>query len=65
MTSNVSKLDRIIRVIIAIVAALVAISVGAGSTAGIVLFVVAAIMIATSAISFCPLYRIFGLSTKK
>ena len=65
MTSNVSKLDRIIRVIIAIVAAVVAIAVGAGSTAGVVLFVVAAIMLGTSAISFCPLYRIFGLSTKK
>jgi uncharacterized membrane protein len=65
MTSNVSKLDRIIRVIIAIVAAVVAVSVGASTTTGIVLFVVAAIMLGTSAISFCPLYRIFGLSTKK
>lgn len=65
MTSNISKLDRIIRIFIAIVAAVVAVSVGAGTTTGIVLFVLAAIMLATSAVSFCPLYRIFGLSTKK
>ena len=32
---------------------------------GIVLLVVAAIMALTSVVSFCPLYRIFGITTKK
>ena len=36
-----------------------------GKPLGIVLLVVAAIMALTSVVSFCPLYRIFGLSTAK
>jgi len=65
MTSNTSTIDRIIRVVIAVIAVIAAVSVGASSTLGIVLFVVAAIMLGTAAVGFCPLYRIFGLSTKK
>ena len=32
---------------------------------GIVLFVVAAVMLVTAAVGFCPLYRLFGISTCK
>jgi zinc transporter ZupT len=65
MSSNTSKADRIIRVIIAIAAVIGAFAVGASSVFGIILLVVAAVMLVTAAIGFCPLYRLFGLSTKK
>jgi hypothetical protein len=38
-------------------------AVGFASPIGIVLLVVATIMAATAAIGFCPLYRLFGMST--
>jgi hypothetical protein len=38
--------------------------VGAGSIAAIVLFVLAAIMLATSAAGFCPLYRLLGIDNR-
>ena len=65
MSSNTSGVDRIIRVVIAIAAVIGAFAVGASSVLGIILFVVAAIMLVTAAVGFCPLYRLFGLSTKK
>lgn len=38
-------------------------AVGFGSVVGIVLAVVAGVMLVTAAVGFCPLYRVFGLST--
>jgi uncharacterized membrane protein len=63
MTRNESTIDRAIRAIIGIGAIAVAFAVGAGSLLGIVLFVVAAIMLVTAAVGFCPLYRVLGIST--
>jgi hypothetical protein len=63
--TNESTIDRGIRIVIALAAVIGAFAVGAGSVVGIVLFVVALIMVATAAVGFCPLYRIFGLSTCK
>ena len=65
MSSNISGADRIIRLVIAVAAVIGALAVGASSVLGIILFVVAAIMLVTAAVGFCPLYRLFGLSTKK
>jgi hypothetical protein len=65
MQTNESTIDRGIRIVIALAAVIGAFAVGAGSVVGIVLFVVALIMVATAAVGFCPLYRIFGLSTCK
>jgi hypothetical protein len=62
---NVSGVDRIIRVVIAIAAFIGAFAVGFGSAWAWVLVVIGAIMLVTAAIGFCPLYRIFGLSTAK
>lgn len=63
MKLNVGSIDRIIRVVIAVAAAAGAFAVGFTSPIGIVLLVVAAIMAATAAIGFCPLYRLFGMNT--
>ncbi len=65
MTTNMSNLDRAPRsVLVAPAAVAVAFFLGAGSVAGIVLLVLAAIMLATSAIGFCPLYALLGLNTR-
>ena len=65
MLKNESSIDRIVRLIIAVVAIAIAFAVGASTVLGIILFVVAAIMVVTAAVGFCPLYRIFGLRTNK
>jgi hypothetical protein len=65
MQTNESTADRAIRLVIAVAAVAGAFAVGAGSAVGIILFVVAAIMLVTAAVGFCPLYRVFGLSTCK
>jgi len=62
---NVGTVDRVIRLLIGI-AAIAAVFIGPFSGADwerIVLGLVGLIMIGTSAIKFCPLYRIFGLRT--
>ena len=64
MGTNVSSADRIARVVLAVVLALAAVYVGAGSVLGIVLLVLAVVFAATAAIGFCPLYKVFGFSTK-
>jgi Inner membrane protein YgaP-like, transmembrane domain len=59
MHPNMSNLDRAIRAGIAVAALVVAIVVGAGSTGGIALLVVTALMGVTAAVGFCPLYALF------
>lgn len=65
MRTNESTVDRVIRVALAAVAVVVALLVGAGTALGIILFVVAAILLITAAVGFCPLYRILGLRTNR
>lgn len=69
MTANVGTIDRIIRLLIGLAAiALVFVGPLAGPGWGwerIALAAVGAIMLATSAIKFCPAYRLFGLRTCK
>ena len=65
MTTNESSVDRIIRLVIGVVALIAAFAVGLGSIGGIVLAVVGAVMLVTAAVGFCPLYRVFGISTCK
>ena len=62
MSRNMSTLDRALRtVVVAPAATAIAFVVGAGSAGGIVLFALAAVMLATSAVGFCPLYRLLHL----
>ena len=63
MKSNMGRIDKIIRIFAAII--IVGLYFGnqiSGVTA-LVLLVIAGIFIATSFISFCPLYYPFGIST--
>jgi Inner membrane protein YgaP-like, transmembrane domain len=63
MSRNESNLDRMIRVAVAVVAVVGALAVGASSVLGVVLAIVAAILVVTAAVGFCPLYRLLGIST--
>jgi DUF2892 family protein len=64
MNRNVGMLDRAARVfVVAPVAIVGALIVGAGTVGGIILFVVAGIMLASSATAFCPTYILLGIST--
>lgn len=57
--------DRAIRLIIAIVLGVLYYMGVISGTLGIVLLVVAAVFLLTSLVSFCPLYPLLGISTKK
>ncbi len=64
LNSNVGTTDRIVRAILAAVLAGLYFTGTVAGTMGIVLVVLAGVLLLTSAISFCPLYLPFGLSTK-
>jgi hypothetical protein len=50
--------------VVAPVAIAVAFLLGADTVAGVILFVVAGIMLATAVTAFCPTYTIVGISTR-
>lgn len=65
MSRNMNTTDRALRAfLVAPAAIVVAFVVGAGSIVGILLFALAAIMLATSAVGFCPLYKLLHLNTR-
>lgn len=67
MTINESSTDRIVRGVVgagALIGAVVA-GVSGGAVLAAVLGVVGVILAGTAAVGFCPLYRIFGISTCK
>lgn len=63
MKKNMGTADRIIRLIVAAVMATLYFTGTVSGTLGIVLLVFAGVFVATSFISFCPLYAPFGIST--
>jgi membrane protein implicated in regulation of membrane protease activity len=64
MTINMSTLDRRLRAFVGTaLLVLVAFLLGAGTILAIVLFALAAVMLATSAASFCPFYTLFRFNT--
>ena len=65
MKKNMGKTDRMIRLIIAVVAAILYFTGTIAGTLGLVALIVSVIFVLTSLISFCPLYRLLGLSSTK
>lgn len=61
---NESTPDRIIRVILGVALAALAITGVAAGPLAVVAWVLAAILLITGAIGFCPLYAIFRISTR-
>ena len=65
MKTNMGTIDRVVRIIIAIVVGVLYYMGIIEGTVGYVLMALAVIFLATSFISFCPLYWPFGISTRK
>jgi len=63
MKKNMGNTDRIIRVIAAIIFSVLYFTGTVTGTAGLVLVILGAVFLATSFISFCPLYTLVGLNT--
>jgi hypothetical protein len=63
MKTNMGNTDRIIRVILALVFAALYFTGTVTGTWGTVLVVLGGVFLATSVISFCPLYAIFGINS--
>ena len=65
MKINMGTADRVVRFLIAaLVAVLYFMNIISGTVA-IVLLVVAGVLLITSFIGFCPLYKLFGISSKE
>ena len=65
MNKNMGILDRRLRaLLIAPAAVVIGILVGPGSLGAVVLYVLAAVMLATSAVGYCPLYSVFHLDSR-
>jgi len=65
MKANMGTADKVVRIFIAIAIAALYFLGQITGTIAIILMVLAVIFVATSFLSFCPLYLPFGISTKK
>ncbi|WP_396152283.1 DUF2892 domain-containing protein [Flavobacterium sp.] len=63
MKANVGNADKLIRIILAIVLGTLYLTNTVSGVLGIVVLVFAIILVATSLISFCPIYPLFGINT--
>jgi hypothetical protein len=63
MKKNMGSADKIVRIILAAVFATLFFTGTVTGILGIVLVILGGVFLATSLISFCPLYSIFGMST--
>lgn len=65
MKSNMGTADKLVRILVAVIIAVLFFMEQITGTAAIILLALAGIFIATSFMSFCPLYLPFGISTRK
>lgn len=67
MTSNVGTIDRVFRLMLGIVLLAAPFLSGFaefdGTTATVISVIVGLVMVGTSTMKFCPLYRVFGIRT--
>ena len=65
MTLNMGTVDRVLRIALAVVVAILIILGKLTGVAAIILGIFAIVFLITSAVGFCPLYKLLGISTKK
>ncbi len=65
MKKNMGKIDKTVRVLIAIVVGILYFTGTISGTLGIVLMALSAVFLLTSLLNFCPLYVPFGINTCK
>ena len=64
MKKNMGTIDRIVRVSLAVLVAVLYFTNVISGTWAIILGVLSIVFLLTSLVSFCPLYTIFGISTR-
>lgn len=65
MVNNMGTIDRVIRIVLALLVVVLYLMGQMSGLAAIVLGIIAVIFLATSAVGYCPLYQLLGISTKK
>ncbi len=65
MKSNLGSIDKVIRILIAVACSILYFTGTVTGTLAYVLLAVGAILLLTALINFCPMYRLFGISTCK
>lgn len=65
LNKNMGQADRIIRLILAAIFVILYFTGTVSGVLGVILLVLAVIFVLTSVVSFCPLYTLFKLSTRK
>ena len=63
MTKNLGSIDRILRIVLGITFGVLYFTGVTTGTLGIVLAVLGGIFVATSLISWCPIYAVLGIKT--
>ncbi len=65
MKANVSNIDKTVRLLLVFVIAVLYMSGMLPGKAALVMGIIAAILVVTSVISFCPLYAVLRVNTRK
>lgn len=63
MKKNMNTLDRVLRVVVAVLLVVLTMNGTITGALAYAAWAVAAVFALTSVVSFCPLYRLFGIST--
>ncbi len=63
MTKNVGNVDRAGRIALAVIVGALYATGMVGGVLGLILGAVSVVLVLTALVSFCPLYKIIGLST--
>jgi len=65
MKKNMGRVDRVIRVLIAVIFLILYFIHVISGTMAVILLILAGAFVVTSLLGFCPVYWLFGLSTRK
>jgi len=65
MKKNMGTVDKVIRVLVAVVVLILYFTHVITGTFAVILLILAGILVVTSLVGTCPLYMLFGLSTRK
>ncbi|MCG9879773.1 MAG: DUF2892 domain-containing protein [Bacteroidia bacterium] len=65
MKTNMGTADKVIRILLSVVFAVLFFTGTVSGTLGIILLALGGVFLATSVISFCPLYTLVGINTCK
>ena len=65
MKKNMGTVDKVIRIVVAVIILVLYFTHVITGTLAVVLLVLAGILVVTSLVGTCPLYLLFGLSTRK